>query len=96
MHLLLCYLQGKERGLNGNFTAQNETERFKQPYFNATAKQARAGPFFFTCEDMEGVNGCKVKAPKRANARIRHMRREQSAYSNPTCALHAPFVWTYL
>ena len=32
------------------------------------------------------------KASQRVNASIRHMHREHSAYSNPTCALRAPFV----
>ena len=37
--------------------------------------------------------GCPVKAPRRVNAQIGHMHREHGAYSNPTCALRAPFVW---
>ena len=32
------------------------------------------------------------KAPQRVNASIRHMHREHSAYSKPTCALRAPFA----
>ena len=32
------------------------------------------------------------KASQRVNASIRHMHREHSAYSNPTCALRAPFA----
>ena len=36
---------------------------------------------------------CPGKAPKRMNAQIRHMHYGHSAYSNPTCALRAPFVW---
>ena len=32
------------------------------------------------------------KASQRVNASIRHMHRKHSAYSNPTCALRAPFA----
>ena len=32
------------------------------------------------------------KASQRVNASIRHMHCEHSAYSNPTCALRAPFA----
>ena len=32
------------------------------------------------------------KATQRVNAGIRHMHREHSAYSNPTCALRAGFA----
>ena len=32
------------------------------------------------------------KASQRVNASIGHMHREHSAYSNPTCALRAPFA----
>ena len=37
--------------------------------------------------------GCTGKAPQRVNARITHLLREHSAYSNPTCALPALFDW---
>ena len=33
-----------------------------------------------------------VKASQRVNASISHMHRKHSAYSNPTCALRAPFA----
>ena len=32
------------------------------------------------------------KASQRVNASIRHMHRQHSAYSNPTCVLRAPFA----
>ena len=32
------------------------------------------------------------KAPRRLNAWIRHMHREHGGYTNPTCAMRAPFV----
>ena len=33
-----------------------------------------------------------AKAPKCVNAWIRRMHRKQGAYTNPTCALRAPFL----
>ena len=47
---------------------------------------------FLTCEEKGRVDGCTGKAQQRVNAWNRHMHREQSTYSNPTCALHSPFV----
>ena len=38
---------------------------------------------------MDGGTG---KAPQRVNIYIRELYREHSAYTNPTCALGAPFV----
>ena len=35
------------RGMNGNCTAQNEAWRFKQSYFNATAKAGTHKAFLF-------------------------------------------------
>ena len=37
--------------------------------------------------------GCTGKVPQRVNPRTRHMHREHSAYTSPTCALRGPFVW---
>ena len=39
------------------------------------------------------MRGCTGKVAQRVNPQIRHMHREHSAYSNPTCALRAPVVW---
>ena len=47
---------------------------------------------FLTCEERTRVNWGTGKAPQRVDASIRHMHREHSAYSNPTCALRAPFA----
>ena len=38
------------------------------------------------------MNWGTEKASQRVNASIRHMHREHRAYSNPTCALRAPFA----
>ena len=73
--------------------AKTKPSVLSNPTLTLRRKQARTSPFFFTCEEKEGVKGCPRKAPQRVNARIRHMHREHSAYSNPTCALRAPFVW---
>ena len=48
--------------------------------------------FFLTCEEKTRVNWGTGKAPQCVNASIRHMHRKHSAYSNPTCALRAPFT----
>ena len=73
-------------------TSQNKPKRFKQPYFNATATRTQASISFLTCEERTRVNWGTGKATQRVNASIRHMHREHSAYSNPTCALRAPFA----
>ena len=78
--------------MTGNCTAQNGAKLFTQPYFNATAEQARVSTFFLTCGEEEEVKGCTGKVPQRLDAEIRHMRREHSAHSNPSCALRTPFV----
>ena len=70
---------------------QNKPKRFKQPYFNATATHEQALSFL-TCEERTRMNWGTLKAPQRVNASVRHMHHEHSAYSNPTCALHAPFA----
>ena len=72
-------------------TAQNKPKRFKQPYFSATATHDQALSFL-TCEERTRVNWGMGKGPQRVNALIRHMHREHSAYSNPTCALRALFA----
>ena len=76
-------------------TAQRKTKPnvLSNPTLRLQRKQARTSSFFFTCDEKEGLNGCTRKAPQRVNAGIRHMHHEHSAYSNPTCALRAPFVW---
>ena len=47
---------------------------------------------FLTCEKRTRVHWGTRKATQCVNAAIRHMHREHSAYSNPTCALRAPFA----
>ena len=70
---------------------QNKPKRFKQPYFNATATYEQTLSLL-TCEEETRVNWSTGKASQRVNASIRHMHREHSAYSNPKCALRAPFA----
>ena len=76
-------------------TAQRKTKPsvLRNPTSMLRRKQACTSSCFFTCEEKEGVKGCKGKAPQRVNAQIRHMHRRHSVYSNPTCPLRAPFVW---
>ena len=47
---------------------------------------------FLTCEEKRRMDECTGNAPQHVDAWIRHMHREHSAYSNPMCALRAPFV----
>ena len=72
--------------MSSNCTAQDKPKRFEQPYFSATAFS------FLACDKRGRVDGCSREVPQHVNAYIRHVHREHSAYSNPTCALHAPFV----
>ena len=69
-----------------NSTAHNEPTNSEQPYFSAQ------GLSFLTCEAKRRVDRDTGKAPQRVNVQIGHMHREHSAYTNPTCALRAPFV----
>ena len=39
--------------MTNNCTAQDEAWRFKQPYVNATARQARASTFVLTCGERK-------------------------------------------
>ena len=71
--------------------AQSKPKRFKKPYFYATATHEQTLSLF-TCEEKTRVNWGTGKASQRVSASIRHMHREHSAYSNPTCALRAPFA----
>ena len=87
-----AHLQEKE-GVR-KATAQHKTKPsvLSNPTLLLRRKQARTSPSFYTCEEKEGVNGCTGKAPQRVNARITHMHREHSSYSNPTSPLQSPFV----
>ena len=75
-------------------TAQRKTKTnvLSNPTLTLRQEQARTSPFFFTCEEKEREMGLTGKAPQCVNAWIRHMHREHSDYSNPTCALRPPFV----
>ena len=80
-----------KRTQNNPITSYYEPKRSKQPYFNATATHEQTLSFL-TCEERAKMNWGTGKAAQRVNASIRHMHREHSAYSNPTCALRAPFA----
>ena len=79
--------------MNGNCTAHKEAYRYKQRYFNATARAGMASPFTITCEGKKRVKGCRSQAPKLVKARMRHMHRELSAYTHPMCALCGSIIW---
>ena len=80
-----------KRTQNNQLRVLNKPKRFKQPYFNATATHEQTLSFL-TCEEGTRMNRGTGKASQRVNASIRHMHREHSAYSDPTCALRAPFA----
>ena len=92
MPFLPCFLQEKE--WEWRATAQRKTSLsvFNNPILALRRGKHEQALSFFTCKEKRGVDGCTGKAPQCVNAWIRHMHREHSAYSNPTCALRAPFV----
>ena len=75
-------------------TAQRKTKPsvLSNPILTLRREQARTSPFVLTDGEEERVEECTGKAPQRVNALIRHMHRQHSAYSNPTCAQRAPFI----
>ena len=72
--------------------AQNKPKRLKQLNFNATAAHEQTLSVLTCEEEDKGEISDTGKASQRVEASIRHMHREHSAYSNPTCALRAPFA----
>ena len=82
--------EGK-RTQNNPIAVINKPKRFKRPYFTATATHEQTLSFL-TCEERTRMNWGTGKASQRVTASIRHMHRKHSAYSNPTCALRAPFA----
>ena len=67
---------------------QNKPKRFKQLNLNATSAHVQT----LTCEKRnKGGLGIQVKRYSVWMPRL-DMHREHSAYSNPTCALRAPFA----
>ena len=87
----LCFLQGKEKEWR---SAQRKTSLsvLSNPGLALRQHEHEQALSFLTCEERTRVDWGTGKATHRVNASIRHMHREHSAYSNPTCALRAPFA----
>ena len=88
---LSCFLQKEEREWR---TAQRKTSLsvLSNPTLALRQREHEQALSFLTCEGRTRVNWGTWKAPQRVNASIRHMHREHSANTNPTCALRAPFA----
>ena len=88
---LSCFLQKEGRKSR---TAQRKTSVsvLSNPTLAQRLHKHEQALPFLTCEERTRVNWGTGKAPQRVNASIRHMHCEHSAYSNPTCALRAPFA----
>ena len=88
---LSCFLQKEDRKWR---TAQRKTSLsvLSNPTLALRHHKHDKALSFLTCEETTRVNWGTGKAPQRVNASIRHMHREHSAYSNPTCALRGPFA----
>ena len=85
------FLQKEEREWR---TAQRKTSLsvLSNPTLAQRGHEHEQALSFLTCEERTRVNWGTGKAPQRVNASIRHMHREHSAYTNPTCALRALFA----
>ena len=83
---LSCFLQKEEREWR---TAQRKTSLsvLSNPILALRQHEHEQALSFLTCEERRRVNWGTGKATQRVNASIRHVHREHSAYSNPTCAL---------
>ena len=88
---LSCFPQKAEREWR---TAERKTSLsvLSNPTLALRQHEHEQALSFLTCEERKRVNWGTGKAKQRVNASIRHMHREHSAYSNPTCALRAPFA----
>ena len=88
---LCCFLQKEEREWR---TAQRKTSLsvLTNPILALWQHEHEPTLSFLTCEERTRVKRGTGKATQRVNASTRHMHREHSAYSNPTCALRAPFA----
>ena len=88
---LSCFLQKEERKWR---TAQRKTSLsvLSNPTLALLQNEHEQALSFLTCEERTRVNCGTGKAPQRVNASIRHMHGKHRAYSNPTCALRAPFA----
>ena len=88
---LSCFLQKEDREWR---TAQRKTSLsvLSNHILALRQHEHEQALSFLTCEERTRVNWGTGKETQRVNAYIRHMHREHSAYSNPTCALRAPLA----
>ena len=88
---LPCFLQKKEREWR---TAQRKTSLsvLSNPILTLRQHKHEQPLSFLTSEEKRRVDWGTGKATQRVNAWIRHMHCVHGAYTNPTCALRAPFV----
>ena len=88
---LSCFLQKAGREWR---TAQRKTSLsvLSNPTLALRQQKHEQALSFLTREERTRVNWGTGKPPQRVNASIRHMHREHSEYSNPTCALRASFA----
>ena len=88
---LSCFLQKENRDWR---TAQRKTSPsvLSNPILALRQHEHEQALSFLTCEERTRVNWGTGKATQHVNASIGHMHGEHSAYSNPTCALRAPFA----
>ena len=88
---LSCFLQKEEREWR---TAQRKRSLnvLINPILALRQDEHEQALSFLTCEEGTRANWGTGKATQRVNASIGHMHREHSPYSNPTCALRAPFA----
>ena len=84
-----CFLQKEEREWR---TAQRKKSLsiLSNPTLTPRQHEHEQALSFLTCEERTRVDGAQGKL--HVNASYRLMHREPSAYSNPTCALRAPFA----
>ena len=88
---LPCFLQKKVKEWR---TAKRKTSLsiLSNPILTLQEHTHEQALSFLTCEEKRRVDWGTEKATERLNAWIRHVHREHGAYTNPTCALRAPFV----
>ena len=93
MHALLTLFPAEE-GREWRATAQRKTNLsvLSNPIVALRQHEHEQALSFLTCEEKRRMDWGPGKAPQRVNAWIRHLHREHSALTNPTCALRASFV----
>ena len=89
MHAILTLFPAKE-GRERGATAQRKTS--VSVLSKPREQEHEQALSFLTCEEKRRVDWGTGKAPQRVNAWMGHRDRKHSVYTNPTCALCAPFV----